>query len=462
MPYRREIKGIKLLQDRGKEIESAQDGIKAELDAVKGMIAALDGAADILAGDEIQKEKNRILAAEKGVDTVPLVETSLVSIYAEAELRYPERLGISDILTGEDMTRIDERMAAYIRDFDQRYGLDRWDYAIAGGCGLFAAMLDILCVKAPPKPTTAWTKQVDGIFNRAVQDAFNKLLPPDLSHALSKGFPIGAPDTSVVTDLIGAPAKALNPTNHRLRSLAHDPLLGLIFGVWDMMHGTCTTVVDGHILSIPSTKGATEGGVFQLLGRMLGHLASDVNAPSAHGNRGMGLPAPFMGLLKMFEGIPVGDSTFGRQIEWMFVNGYDFRQFVTTAIPMTIMEVLLRAFYVAKQVKLYGAPFGETVMDTMPGRLNPRFRMMLAMAYGTCSAVNAGKVCVTSDILNVNYAAWAGLVWNGFHALKWALLDRQLKLWKEIEAKEIEGLEVLVSRLPEMAARAAQLPIRTS
>jgi hypothetical protein len=97
-------------------------------------------------------------------------------------------------------------------------------------------------------------------------------------------------------------------------------------------------------------------------------------------------------------------------------------------------------------------------MDTMPGRLNPRFRMILAIAYGTFGAVNAGKIYVTGNILNANYAAWFGLTWNGFHAMKWALLDRHLKLWSEVEAKEIAEIEGLVACLPALEARAERLP----
>jgi hypothetical protein len=226
-----------------------------------------------------------------------------------------------------------------------------------------------------------------------------------------------------------------------------------------MMHGTCTVVQDGGITSYPTTKVPADGNVFQLLGRMLGHLLSDVNAPSAKGNRGMGLPAPLMGVLRMFEGIPLGDSNFGKQIEWMYVNGYDFRQFVVTSIPMAIMEVVLRALYVVKQMKLYGAGFGETLCDTMPLRMNPRFRIMLALAYGTSSCVNAGKVYVTQNLLNINYASWMGLAWNGFHALRWALLERHLKLWGEIESKEIAELEEVVGKVDQLSARAAALPV---
>ena len=276
--------------------------------------------------------------------------------------------------------------------------------------------------------------------------------------SLGKANLIGAADSKDSTDLIGASPKVLSAYNHRLRALSHDPILGFIFGVLDMMNGTCTVVIDGTIRCFPSTKGPTDGNVFQLLGRMFGHLLSDVNAPSGNGNRGMGLPAPFMGILRMFEGIPVGESNFGKQIEWMYLKGYDFRQFVVSSIPMAIMEVLLRAFYLIKQMKLYDAPFGESMLDTMPIKMNPRFRMILALSYGTSSAVNAGKMYVTKNILNANYASWMGLAWNGFHSLKWALLDRQLKLWSEIEAKEIEEIEDIVSHHDRMIVRASYLP----
>ncbi len=221
---------------------------------------------------------------------------------------------------------------------------------------------------------------------------------------------------------------------------------------------TCTVVVNGKISSIPTTKGSTDGNVFQLLGRMFGHLLSDVNAPSGKMNRGMGLPAPFMGLLRMLEGIPVGNSNFGKQIEWMYVKGYDTRQFAATAVPMAIMEALLRVFYVSKQMKLYDAPFGETLLDTMPFRMNPRFRMILALAYGTSSAVNAGKMYFTQKILGANYASWMGLAWHGLHSLKWGMLDKHLKLWDEIEAKEITELEVVVKGLDGLKMRAMRLP----
>jgi hypothetical protein len=112
-----------------------------------------------------------------------------------------------------------------------------------------------------------------------VQKAFNAILPEDLSTKLSDLFPIGAPDSSISSDLVAA-GGVLSPTNHRLRALSHDPILGIIFGIKDMLNGTCTVVQNGQIVVYPSSKGVTdETNIFRLIARMFGHLASDVNAP---------------------------------------------------------------------------------------------------------------------------------------------------------------------------------------
>ena len=344
-------------------------------------------------------------------------------------------------MTARDRRTVDARIARHVDDFNARFGLERWDYAIAGASGLVGAMFDLLCVAPPAKRTTAWTDKVDGVFNQAVQRAFNKLLPPDVSEALAGANKIGSADASTIAQLLGAAPGSLNPTNPRLRALSHDPVLGFLFGVPDMMRGTCTVVGNDGIQVLKGAEGPTGTGVFASLGRMFGHLASDLNTPSAEGNREMGLPAPFMGIIRMFNDIPAGESDLGKQVEYMYVNGYDFRQFVATSIPALIMEVLMRVCYAAKQVKLANESLGQAVVETLPTRMNPRFRMMLAMGYGCMAGVNADRVYVPQNVMTLNYAAWMGLVWNSFHALKWALLDKHLRLWEGIERDEMHALE---------------------
>jgi len=457
-PYDDELRAIRNLQLRGQDISGAHETIRSDISSLKAQLSGLMNGTEI---DEAQlKALKEHHLREMTPSAVALHHTDLRTIYSEANERVSGDIELTTILSADDLADVDARIQNQIEEFNNRYALDAWDYAIACGCGLIASMLDLLCVRAPPKPTVSFTEEVDGIFNKQVQKAFNAILPEDMSKKLSEMFPIGAPDSSISSDLVGAAGGVLSPTNHRLRALSHDPILGIIIGIKDMLNGTCTVVQNGKIVVYPSFKGVNgETNIFRLIARMFGHLASDVNAPSYRGNRGMGLPAPFMGLLRMLDGIPVGDSNFGKQIEYMYVNGYDFRQFIVTSIPMTVMEILMRVFYVAKQVSLGKGAFGETLLDTMPMRLNPRFRMMLALGYGTSSAVNAGKMYITGNILNANYASWMGFAWNGFHSLKWSLYQRHLKLWNGIEKAELELLQNNLSGIEELSTRARNLPV---
>lgn len=457
-PYDDELRAIRNLQLRGQDISGAHETIRSDISSLKAQLSGLMNGTE---NDEAQlKALKEHHLREMTPSAVALHHTDLRTIYSEANERVSGDIELTTILSADDLADVDARIQNQIEEFNDRYALDAWDYAIACGCGLIASMLDLLCVRAPPKPTVSFTEEVDGIFNKQVQKAFNAILPEDMSKKLSEMFPIGAPDSSISSDLVGAAGGVLSPTNHRLRALSHDPILGIIIGIKDMLNGTCTVVQNGKIVVCPSLKGVNgETNIFRLIARMFGHLASDVNAPSYRGNRGMGLPAPFMGLLRMLDGIPVGDSNFGKQIEYMYVNGYDFRQFIVTSIPMTVMEILMRVFYVAKQVSLGKGAFGETLLDTMPMRLNPRFRMMLALGYGTSSAVNAGKMYITGNILNANYASWMGFAWNGFHSLKWSLYQRHLKLWNGIEKAELELLQNNLSGIEELSTRARNLPV---
>lgn len=73
--------------------------------------------------------------------------------------------------------------------------------------------------------------------------------------------------------------------------------------------------------------------------------------------------------------------------------------------------------------------------------------------------MNAGKIYITQNLLNLNYAAWMGLAWNSFHSLKWALLQKHFKLWSGIETKELELLKGYVAQIEELEKKAAHLPV---
>jgi len=459
VPYHKEMKVIRLLQDKAQAVEQQHGVIGRDIEALKRDLMALHGARDVQVTPEFTQRREEILQAMER--DVPLRLFPLEDIYSEAEAQFAGRVRIRDLLSQKDLAETELRISGYVTDFNRRYGLDGWDYAIAIGCGVLAGLLDCLCVQAPLKQTAGFNQKVDGLFNGWVQDAFNAVLPPGTSKLLSDAYKVASADVSVGSRFVDGEnlTKPLSPTNHRFRALSHDPLLGILIGAWDMLRGTCTIVYQGEIRSLPTKAAKVDMSPFRAMGQMLGHLLSDVNAPSAKGNRGMGLPAPLMGLFRMFSGVNIGDSTLDKQVEWMYVKGYDFRHFTVTSIPSMIMELCTRLFYTIKQMTVHGQPLGQSMIDTVPARMNPRFRILLAMAYGAYAAINGGRVYLTGNLLNLNYSAWMGLAWNGFHALRWALCDRHLKLWAEVSEREFALLQDTVMKIDLLEAKACKLAI---
>ncbi len=452
--FSKQIKAVKHIQNMAGETEAIHDEIDRGIEDLKRSLMSLD------AFDE--EEYQSALEHERNIqrEAIPLERKTFREISREAEQSIPHNVTLNDILTREDKEEVNARIARHIEEFNREYSLDAWDYAIAGTCGLVAGMLDVLCVKSPVRSTaTNFSTPLDGIFNRAVQEAFNKILPPDLSHKLSESFRIGSADTSMKGRLSSFSGK-LSPYNHRLKELSHDPVLGFIFGAYDMMNDSCTIIDNGKITTYKSLQANDFGdNIFYAVGRMFGHLASDINAPSASGNRGMGLPAPFMGLLSMLRGVNINGESVGSNIDYMYLSGYDMRQFTVSSVPVALMEILLRALWVIKGVSKEGKNFWQALSQTLPGNLHKKFRMMTAASYGVLCAFNAGKIHVTQNILDVNYAAWMGLIWNGFHAMKWALLDKHFMLWGSFERKELARLENTVNKLDELEHDVELLPV---
>ena len=397
--FEEQIKAVKHIQNMAGETEAIHADIDRGIEDLKRSLMSLDAFDE----DEYQLalEHERSLPRE----AIPLERKTFREISHEAEQSIQHKVTLNDILTREDMEEVSTRIAHHIEDFNREYSLDAWDYAIAGTCGLVAGMLDVMCVKSPVRSTaTRFNTPLEGTFNRAVQEAFNRILPPDLSHKLSESFRIGSADTSMKGKLTSFSGK-LSPYNHRLKELSHDPVLGFIFGVYDMMNNSCTIIEDGRITTYRSAQANDFGeNVFYVVGRMFGHLASDINAPSASGNRGMGLPAPFMGLLSMLRGVNINGESVGSNIEYMYLSGYDMRQFTVSSVPVAIMEILLRALWVIKGVN-EGKTLWQSLSQTLPGNFHKKFRIMLAASYGVLCAFNAGKIHVTHNILDVNYAA---------------------------------------------------------
>ena len=447
-----ELKVIKLMQQEAQYVDSIHSEIAQNLEAIKAKLSkALENGSYL--------DKNAL--TNKTVQTAtPLVKKSFSEIVKIANNETPNEVGFRDILSDDDLIKIDYKINNYVESFNKKHQLDKWDYAIGGGTGLFCAILDVLFVQKPLKPTVSYSEKVNGLFNQWSQSAINNLIPPELAEILEKSFKIGGADASIAQGFTSSISGKFNPINHRFKALNHDPVLACFIGALDVMNGTCTIVDNGQIKVMNTLRGASgDYSFFEALGMMLGHLASDFNTPSAKGNRGMGIPAPLMGLFGTLKGVKVNDVDIANLAEYMYVKGYDARHFVTMSIPVLINEILIRVLYITKEIKYNNRNFFEVFKETLPFNLSPRFRMVLNISYGTMVAINAGKVAITKDILNANYAMWLAFTWHTFHSLYWLVWAKDTELQKYIDDELAKELSELQLKIANLAKEVEYLPV---
>jgi hypothetical protein len=97
----------------------------------------------------------------------------------------------------------------------------------------------------------------------------------------------------------------LTPNNHRLRSFAHDPFLGLFFAVVDIILGTTTCVNnDSKFTILVNTKKASTEQKWLVAIYYIGHIVSDISTA-----RGI----PILGFfLTQFFQTEVNDSSIAK------------------------------------------------------------------------------------------------------------------------------------------------------
>lgn len=438
-----EIKVIRLIKQEAGKVDSTHSEIGVDLQDIKAqLLKALEEGGYF--------DKNTLQTKNHTTPT-SLTKKSFSEIVGIANSKIPDEVSFRDILSDNALLKVDNKVNGYIETFNKKHELDGWDYAIGGGVGLFCAILDILFVQKPLKITANYSQKVDGLFNQWSQTAINHLIPPDLSKILEKSFKIGGADSRLSQDFTEPVSGKFNPINHRFKSLNHDPILACFIGALDVMNGTCTIIDNGTVKVLNTIRGSSgEFNFFEALGMMLGHLASDFNAPSANSNRGMGIPAPLMGLFGMLKGVKINDTDIANLAEYMYTKGYDARHFVATSIPVLISEVLIRVLYITKEMQVNNRSFFEAFKETLPFNLSPRFRILLNISYGTMVAINAGKVAITKDILNANYAMWLTFTWHTFHSMYWLAWAKSTELQSYIDdnlAKELSELQLKIDNL---------------
>ena len=255
-----------------------------------------------------------------------------------------------------------DRAAEVKREFVRDFGAapwDRWDYGAIAMAVIVGALIDYFLVATPGgtfkgepqrgSPLTTWMKEQskmlapmkgDDVIDRNV---FQQWIA-ELTTAAEKW-------AKVPYDVV-SPKLGLTPRTHRLASLGHDPLLGLVFGVMDIISGRCTFIDKSGTWQVINNSGHMDGlNPLEALVMVVVHGFSDVFTEQ-------GLPPPFMAAFQLVNaksGFTLkegGDSVPVKDVmRYMYANGYDLRHFMTTAISPAIAEAILWTYH---GVRAYG------------------------------------------------------------------------------------------------------------
>lgn len=339
-----------------------------------------------------------------------MLEDALKSGKGEAKLE--------DLFTEEELRGSSAAVAELNDEYDQIYRLDPLDVTIAAGAGLLAATVDMLLVGIPKKTPDGLKA---GPLSGYIRDYFDRRYPPEEMEKLASSKVSKVPYDAQDNRNTAVHVDGLSSYYHRLLSLGHDPLLGLVFGTADILTGRMTTIDKaGRVVSqtMECYTGRRETDIFVALAKQILHFKSDVTTS-------MGLPVPLMGLFNLMQFGSIGEfeQTVAEIAQGMYFEGYDFIHFCSMSVPTAIVEVVVRLCYTFKRMN-EGVSLKDAIPLSTSREKNPKLATMLFTAHCAATAANAGKVAFSKNPMAINYPQWIAFAKYSYQQLKWVTLTK--------------------------------------
>ena len=252
----------------------------------------------IVESEKLLRELGYTLTDLPIIDTKTKKQTIVVPKWEDlvitAECEVGSMNELDALFTNEELELNQTIIQSLQDDFNNIHKLDKIDISICAGAGILAAIIDILLIGIPKK-TPHGLK--GGPLSNYVRDWFNQLFPEEemekLANLKVSKVPFDAQDNRHTKVNVNG----LSAYYHRLLSLGHDPLLGLVIGVCDILNGKMTTIdKTGKIVSqfMENYTDRKESDIFAAIAKQIIHFKSDITTS-------MGLPAPLMGLFNLLQ-----------------------------------------------------------------------------------------------------------------------------------------------------------------
>ncbi|MGN0457414.1 MAG: coiled-coil domain-containing protein [Eubacterium sp.] len=366
---------------------------------------------------ELTTSKESIDAITKNID-----ETS-----EEIDTIYEQLKGIPGlmrVIETETEDGIDELEIAIERVLELKYkekiDFSAIDVIVAIIAGVVASVIDIVFVGTPEVVKIyRGGENFDGSILTGIireigngDDTLSEML-----HWLSEKCKVPY-DISVKKDIV-------NPNNHRLRNPGHDPLLGLLFAIVDILMGTATVIGnDGQLNVILRDKKYPDSEKFLSVIYYFGHLLSDVCTAR-------GLPIPGFFLTQFFTNGEYGpnDDSIARIAEDMYKDGYDFRHLISMATPVMIKDFIIKIY-----IKLFHKE-SFSVVDSIANKEIQENKekvfqyKLLAVSDAVACGGNVIKFFLPPTSGNptaLNLPEWTSLITNTVISLKYDLRDKSV------------------------------------
>lgn len=385
--------------------------------------------------------KTAQIIQEHNIDLVELInDVDDWDIYIQKVEEYANKYDVDletdpykQLLTPEEYKNI-------IDEYHLKFGKVEWcaaDYAVVGLSVIIAILTDYFLVSVPPVNT------VDGVKNQIYKGVEQKGSPITKFLLEQKNKVMNAKkgdnnvlrmikihqkklerfakvpfDPSIHNDVAG-----LNPRTHRLQSLGHDPIFGIIFGVRDIMTGNFTVIGrDSKVNVIDMTdKYSPEQNPFMALVKWFCHILSDIPTTK-------GIPVPGLAFLQCINAespFAVGTSgvklSFNDLSRWMYVNGYTIDHFITMSIVPMIIELFIGTYYTVSNFELLHK------MEDYKRKEDVKLQSMLALAHTLTMGGNIAKMA---------FMVWNPTAFNLAECLQ--MVKTWMKLYKAEKARDFK------------------------
>lgn len=339
-----------------------------------------------------------------------IVESAEESVGANCELE--------DLFTEEELNENSQCIMFLNNEFNTLHRLDKFDVTISAVAAIVGAIVDIVLVGIPAKgPNSLEAGPLSDFIRRKFDEVFSPEEMGKLANSKKSKVPFDAQDNRNTAEYV----EGLSAYYHRLLTLGHDPLLGFVFGVYDIMHGTMTTIdKSGKIVCqvMENYADRKETDIIAAIAKQIIHFKSDITTS-------MGLPAPLMGLFNLMQFGSIGEEeqTVAEIVQGMYYEGFDFIHFCSQSMSVIVIELIVRLGYTIKRIKE-----GNKIKDSIPISLNrekhPKLATMLFIGHTGATAVNVGKVYFTKNPIAINYLQWISFAKYSYKQFKWVVVQK--------------------------------------